>query len=366
MKHFLSFAFIILANFLSSAQDVEKKPFSLDAMPFYGTIMEHNPDIAHLITDHPTGFILSYNRKTYGFNEWERRYNYPDWGFSLSYQDMKNQYLGENIGVYGHFNFYMLNRSLVFRIGQGIAYANKPYDRNDNFINNAYGSHLLSSTYLMFNYIKEDIFDGFGVQAGFNIIHYSNANVKAPNNSTNTFAFTVGANYRFDHENQPDYIPEGERTKYSEPFKYNLVLRGGVNESDIVGSGRFPFYTISAFVDKRINHKSTILAGTELFVAQFLKEFVRHQSIAFPESGVTGKEDYKRLGLFVGHELRFNKIAFITHLGYYVYYPVEFENRLYNRLGIKRYVSDKVFAVVNVHSHGAKAEAVEFGIGLRL
>jgi len=355
-----------LVSLTSFSQDEELKPFSIDFSPFYGTILEHNPDISHLITDHPTGFVLSFNRKTYGFNEWERRYNYPDWGFSLTYQDMHNANLGNIVGLYSHFNFYFLKRNLVFRIGQGIAYTNKPYDKKDNFINNAYGSHLLSSTYLKFNYIKENLYKGLGLNAGFTVIHYSNANVKAPNNSTNTFAFSAGLNYLFDAEEFPEYIPEGERTKYTEPFKYNFVFRSGLNESDINGSGQFPFYIFTAFVDKRINHKSTFLAGTELLVSPFLKELIKHQSIAFPELGVSGDEDYKRVGIFLGHELRFNKIAFITHLGYYLYYPVEFEGRIYNRLGLKRFFSDKFFGVINLRAHGAKAEAVELGIGIRI
>lgn len=366
MLRFLFLLLILIITPNSQAQEKEFKPVSIDFNPFYGSIMEHNPDIAHLITGHPTGFILSYNRKTYGFNEWERRYNYPDWGFSLSYQNMHNEYLGDCLGLYGHFNFYFWKRQLMFRIGQGIGYSFTPYHREENYINNAYGSHLLSSTYLMFNYSKPNILDGLGLTAGFSIIHYSNANVRAPNNSTNTFAFNFGLTYLFHHEEFPEYIPEGERTKYSEPLRYNFAIRSGVNESDIVNSGRFPFFTISAFVDKRINHKSTFLLGTEIFIAEFLKEFIRHQAIAFPENGYTGDEDYKRIGVFAGHELRFNKVAFITHLGYYVYWPVEFENRLYNRLGLKRYFSDKFFGVVNVHSHGAKAEAVELGVGIRL
>ncbi|APY06950.1 deacylase [Winogradskyella sp. J14-2] len=357
---------IFLLNLISYAQKNEEKPFSVDLSMFYGTILEHNPDISHLITDHPTGVIISYNRKTYGFNEWERRYNYPDWGFSLSYQDMKNEFLGENIGLYGHFNFYFLKRNLVFRVGQGITYATKPYHRNNNFKNNAYGSHILSSTYLKFDYIKENLYKGLGVSAGFTVIHYSNANIKAPNNSTNTFAFSAGINYLFNRDDFPEYIPEGKRTKYSEPLKYNLVFRSGINESDINGSGQFPFYVFTGFVDKRINHKSTLLAGTELFVSFFLKEYIKHQSIAFPENGIEKDTDFKRIGVFIGHELRFNKVAFITHLGYYLYWPVEFENRVYNRLGLKRYFTESLFGVVNVHSHGAKAEAVEFGIGIRL
>ena len=53
-------------------------------------------------------------------------------------------------------------------------------------------------------------------------------------------------------------------------------------------------------------------------------------------------------------------------MGYYVYYPYDFEGKLYNRVSIKRYFGDKVFGVVSLKSHGAAAEAVEFGIGVRL
>tara|TARA_R110002051_G_scaffold61381_1_gene112605 strand:+ start:2101 stop:3210 length:1110 start_codon:yes stop_codon:yes gene_type:complete len=368
MKHILLGCLCIFTLGLQ-AQDLdftgEKKPITLDASYFYGTILEHNPDINHLITGHPTGMILSYNHKTYGFNEWERRYNYPDYGFSMIYQDLDNEFLGENLSLYGHFNFYFLNRNAYFRIGQGVALAGKPYDAETNYQNNAYGTKLLSSTYIALQYNKQNIYKGFGVNAGFTVVHYSNANLRAPNNSTNTFAFNVGANYNLDHEEFPEYIPEGERTKYTEPVHYNLVLRGGVNESDIIGQGRFPFFVVSAFADKRINHKSTLVAGTDVFFAYFFKELIKLQAASFPELEVDGDEDWKRVGLFVGHELRFNKIAFVSHLGYYIYYPYEFENRLYNRLGLKRYFSEDVSASVTVKAHGAKAEGVEFSVGYR-
>ena len=284
----------------------------------------------------------------------------------MTYQNLHNEYLGENVGFYGHFNFYFLNRNAYFRIGQGFAIAGNPYDAETNYQNNAYGTRLLSSTYIALNYNKQNIYKGFGLQAGFTIVHYSNANLRAPNNSTNTFAFNVGTNYNIDYEEFPEYIPEGERTKYTEPIAYNFVLRGGVNESDIVGQGRFPFYVFSAFADKRISHKSTLTAGVDVFFAKFLKELIKLQSTSFPELGVDGDEDWKRVGIFIGHELRFNKVAFVSQVGYYVYWPYEFENRLYNRLGLKRYFSDSVFGSVTVKAHGAKAEGVEFSVGFRL
>ena len=365
MRHFF-FYLLCLSCAFGVAQDKDPNLFSIDANVFYGNILEHNPDISHLITDHPTGLILSYNRKTFGFKEWESRYNYPDWGISFVYQDMKNEYSGENYGLYAHYNFHFFKRHLTFRIGQGIAYNTNPYDKVNNFRNSAYGSDLLSTTYIMLNYKKEKLFRGFGLQAGISLVHYSNANFKAPNTSTNTFAFNIGTNYVFDYEEEPEYIPSSEEKTYKEKIKYNLAFRSGINESDIIDTGRFPFYIVSAYADKRLTRKSAIQVGTDVFFSTFLKELIYFYSVAFPELDVSGDEDWKRVGIFVGHELFINKMSVVTQLGYYVYYPYDFEGRVYNRVGLKRYFGDQIYGAVTLKSHGAKAEAVEFGIGIRL
>ena len=70
--------------------------------------------------------------------------------------------------------------------------------------------------------------------------------------------------------------------------------------------------------------------------------------------------------MFVGHELFINKMSIETQLGYYVYYPFDFEGQTYMRIGFKRYFGDTFFGAVTLKTHAAKAEAVEFGIGVRL
>ena len=364
MRQLLVFCFCLSFGVLLSQEN--KDISTLDANFFYGTILEHNPAIAHLITGHPTGFILSYSRKTFGYQPWESRYNYPDWGFSFIYQDMKNNHLGDNYSAYAHLNFYFFKRHLMFRLGQGLAYTTKPYDKENNFANNAYGSYLMSTTFAMFNYKKENIVKGLGLQAGISLIHYSNANVKAPNTSTNTFAFNIGANYVLDDGEEPEYLPSTEEKKFTQPIKYDVVFRTGVNESDVIDTGQYPFYIFSGYADKRLNRKSAIQFGTEVFFSRFLKELIYYYSVAFPGYNVSGNEDWKRIGVFVGHELFVNKFSMLTQLGYYVYYPYDFEGRVYNRIGIKRYFGDKFFGAITLKSHAAKAEAVEFGIGVRL
>jgi hypothetical protein len=254
----------------------------------------------------------------------------------------------------------------MFRIGQGLAFTTNPFDKVKNSKNIAFGSKFMSGTYVMLNYKKERIIDRFGIQAGLSLIHYSNANVKSPNTSINSVTLNIGVTYNLNEE-EPEYIDTvSKEEKFTQSIKYSLVFRSGINTSDIIGSGQFPFYIFSAYADKRINHKSAFQLGTDVFFSNFLKGLITFESVAFPERNVDKDTDYKRVGIFVGHELFVNKLSLVTQVGYYVYYPFDFEGRTYFRLGLKRYFGKKWFTAITLKAHSAKAEAVELGIGIRL
>ncbi|MBF8150188.1 acyloxyacyl hydrolase [Winogradskyella sp. F6397] len=363
MRHLLCLIVLLLSIGLYGQEETNSSYFDLNYIG--GNIALHNNSILHLIKGHPEGFVFSWNKKTFGNEAWEHRFNYPDYGASLIYQDLKNETLGNTIALYAHYNFYFFKRRVMLRLGQGLAYASNPYDKIENAKNVAFGSDILSSTYIMLNYKKDRLFNRFGFQTGLALTHYSNANVKAPNTSVNTINFNLGLTYHLDTED-PEFSEPIAEEKYTEKVKYNLVFRSGINESDVIGSGQFPFYVLSGYADKRLSHVSAIQFGADVFFSKFLKELIYFQSVSFPEENVSGDEDYKRVGLFAGHELFINRMSIETQLGYYVYYPFDFEGRTYIRIGLKRYFGKKLFGAITLKSHGAKAEAVEFGIGVRL
>lgn len=360
------FSCSLLLMFTTLLYGQNRNAYSLEANYFYGNILEHNPHIGHLITHHPEGLLLSLNRRTFGEEAWEARYNYPDLGYTFSYQDLKNTYLGENYGLYAHLGFYFLNRNLKLKVGQGLAYATNPYHPDENYINNAYGSRILSSTFFSGSFTKEDLLWGIGFQTGLSLVHYSNADFKSPNNSTNTIAFHAGLNYLFDPESERSYIPK-QKEKYSEPLHFNFVLRSGVNTIGIIGSESYPFLTFSGYADKRVNRKSTLQAGAEFFLSKAMEEFIYYQSVTYPFGKTEGNEDARRLGVFLGHQLTFDKLSLITHLGFYAYYPYDnYVERVYNRVGLQHPIYKELFGSVTVRSHWANAEAVELSIGYRL
>ncbi|HBK71120.1 MAG TPA: hypothetical protein DDZ39_05590 [Flavobacteriaceae bacterium] len=106
--------------------------------------------------------------------------------------------------------------------------------------------------------------------------------------------------------------------------------------------------------------------GSEIFISKFLKELITYNAVAFPERPESGKADYKRVSLLVGHELDINNFSIITQFGYYIYYPYKYETRYYERVGVKKYFGDKWFATTSIKAHLFIAESIDIGIGIRL
>ncbi|AWG25164.1 acyloxyacyl hydrolase [Flavobacterium kingsejongi] len=348
------------------AQESPRYQYSVDANYYYGNILKHSDAIAPLIKGHPDGFLLSVNRKTFGHKAWESRYNYPDYGISLHYEDMKNEVLGKNYGAYLHYNFYFFQRNLMLRVGQGVAYTTNPYDAVSNPENVAYGTHWMPTTYFLLNFKKENLWKGFGVQAGVSFFHHSNANLRSPNTSTNTIAFNVGATYTINTDETPEYIKNTDTVRFTQPLKYNLVFRSGVNESDLIGAGQLPFYVYSGFVDKRINRKSALQIGADYFVMKYLQDTVNRIVADNPNGKVKSDTDYKKIGVFIGHELFINHLSVETQIGCYAYRPLDYLDPIYQRIGAKYYFGETIFAEVSLKTHAAKAEAIEFSLGIRL
>lgn len=365
MRHL--YLLLLFFSCAAIAQTETPAGFAVEANYFYGNIIPHRKGMMHLILGHPEGMVLSINKKTFGTREWESAYNYPEYGASFHYQDMKNEALGKMYGLYAHYNFFFLQRHLMFRIGQGVAYNTNPYNKGTNYRNYAYRAHIMPSTYFMLNYSKQNLLGPLGVQAGLIFVHHSNASMKSPNTSTNTVGVNVGINYSFgDKQAVADTITPLPPAQFSKALHYNFVVRGGINQSDLIGSKQYPYYAFSGYLSKRISRKSGLEAGADFFIPKYLKEYIHYMYIAYPEIHSNPNADYHKLGLFGGYELYINKMSFEGQVGYYVYEPYKNTGGLYERLSLKYYLSKRFFTGISLKTHGAKAEVMEFNFGIQL
>jgi 4-amino-4-deoxy-L-arabinose transferase-like glycosyltransferase len=127
---------------------------------------------------------------------------------------------------------------------------------------------------------------------------------------------------------------------------------------------------------KRHFFKNSFIVGVVFFIV-FSPVYVivskvsdiQFSSVAFPTSHKSYTDpnvDYKRIGLFVGHELFINKLSIETQIGYYVYKPFNYEIDIYQRVGAKYYIYKNIFTGVSLKTHGGRAEAIEATLGIRL
>lgn len=357
----LYFLLLLFSTFLYAQEKTETT--ALDVQYFRGNVMPHTDDLDYFLQGHPDGILISLYKKTYGHQEWEREYNSPDYGGYFIFQDFKNDILGKVYGVGAHYNFYFLNRKVQFKIAQGVAYTTNPHDKETNSKNFAFGSEIVANTNFAVNYTTP-LFDRFELKAGLLFTHFSNGRIKAPNSGVNSYGVNLGVTYNFEEplERQIDTL---QKVKITEPLRYNFVLRSGISESPIIGSGQKPFFHPAFYIDKRISRKSAFQLGTEVFLTNSYKEFIKYQSIAYPEENVTADTDYKRAGVFIGYELFINRISLEAQVGYYVYQPYKSDIPVYDRLGMKYYITKKIFTGLSIKTHIFLAEAMEFVMGVR-
>lgn len=359
-KKYKPLYFFLLFSVTVNAQE----PLYVEANSYIGAILPHNDQISHLITQKPTGFLIAINKPLRGDAYWQKHYNYPDVGISFHYQNNHNTVLGNLYGLYAHYNFYFFDRKFQFRIAQGVAYATNPYNAEANFRNMAYGSRFMPSTYFKISYEMRNIWNNFGFNAGMLFVHHSNATIKSPNTSTNTLAVSAGLLYDIGNDEKLRKTPA--MPFYTTAVQFNAVFRTGINESHILGMGQKPFYHFSAMASKRLGYTGSIQAGAELFLSYTLKEMVPFMANSFPELQKDPNADWKRVGIFGGYEMHFNKLSLEGQLGYYIHDDYKENGSTYQRLGLRYYVTEQVFGAMSLKTHSAKAEAFELGVGLKL
>lgn len=339
---------------------------AVEADFFYGKPIEHDKSLRNAIQGNAVGFLLSYNTTSSKINTFNRLYNSPIRGYSFLYENFNSTALGEVFAGFRHYSYNLTPKKkipLLLTTGFGLAYNTTPYNAITNNQNFAFGSNIMVSAFLNFKYRFDLIQEKLQVAAGINLIHFSNMSFKNPNLGINTVALNLGVNYNFTAPNTVSTINEESLPKIADKWQYNIILRGGYNESLIIGSGKFPFYTITFYGSKKINNYSALTGGIDYFNSFFLRNYIKNINIE--ENKNYNIENFKRVGIFIGHELTQNNYAFVSQIGYTIYYPFPYVSRVYERFGFKYNLTSFLFSEVSLKVNLFRAEGLEIGIGYR-
>jgi hypothetical protein len=161
---------------------------------------------------------------------WESFYSYPATGIGISYNILGNDTVFGN--SYSALSYIELRpgrkiaKSFSFRIGLGMSYFDTPYDRLDNPLNKAIGSHLAFSFQLC-GYYNAFTSEKLVLRIGGGYLHSSNGHTVLPNFGLNSGAVSISASFLQSHddfsltETPAKHIPDLTR-------RYTIGLRQGV------------------------------------------------------------------------------------------------------------------------------------------
>lgn len=357
---------IILTGFVIPVKSQFRKGQKVISFRYQaGTILQHRKTIAHLITDNPVGFQLSFDGKTHGLNKWEKRYNYPDIGLSFVYFDFRNRILGKAVALISHYNFYIRKNKearyqLKYKIGLGLGYSTNTYDRELNNKNNVISTKFNFA--ILFELQQQlALTQNLNLTNSLNTTHFSNGATKLPNLGINILNVNVGLSYLLG--TKPD-IPNAHFLMAPLKNKYGFIfsLAGGIHEPTVESAGKHPFFVLTGMIDRHLNEKSVLGAGFEWFYSVALKKYRGIDFRLDPDA----LPDFNRIGLVLSHELMINEYSVITQAGYYVYDPYRYFSPIYLRVGLRRYFWKNMFGAVAVKAHWPTAESAEFFIGYKL
>ncbi|QSS96168.1 acyloxyacyl hydrolase [Psychroflexus sp. ALD_RP9] len=338
----------------------------------YAELLIHKNEVSHLANYRIKGVSATLETNTTGEKAWHSYFNFPNYGLILNYQDMGSPALGEVYSLSAFYKFFFLKRQMHVTTGLGFGFTNNRFDAIKNPKNIAYGSSMLANVLFELNYrLIPDFNKRINFDFGLFFQHFSNAKIKSPNSGTNHYGLQFGVSYNLNNSSVKTNRSNRKSTTAFEPdvdktLQFHFLIASGLNDLEILNTKPYPFFTFTALTEKKLSFVNSIQLGADLFLSYAAKEYNQFMVSAYPEEGISRYEDWKRVGLFAGHKFHLGELKLVSQLGYYIYYPIEYLDRVYTRIGLQYTMSKHIYASILLKSHYAKAESLELGIGFKL
>jgi hypothetical protein len=264
--------------------------------------------------------------QTYGNQQWNRLFNYPRLGVSLIYQNLgNNNVFGQQFSIVPMVYFSTAKKETAkvyaeLRYGLGLACFNKYYNsdsltRANNFLT---GEHFMWQ-FTVGASLRWNINQYGSLQFGGVWYHASDAHTQLPNVGVNTFAGFVSALFypfgRMARSHALDSLPVEKKWHVNFRFGSGYQEKGG--PFGPVGGPKYPVYTGSVYVSKRVGKIFLLKAGLTY------RYYPMYLSFVEGDSNFNSQLKLKSSAfiVFVGNEFLLGHFAINFEAGVNVYKP---------------------------------------------
>ncbi len=351
------FCFLYLLLFFNlKAQNSFFKSSSLAVQTHYGSFLTILPKAAYLRDSYSYFGEVSFQRNNK--RVWATDSQFVQWGAGVFFGNTgSRQYVGNMKGAFSFINLPVYkkgNFQSKLRMGGGVGWVQKPYDKNINHKNVLLGTAL--NAYLNFTWQNEfKILPKTYVNVGLSFSHLSNGSSTLPNLGLNIPALSVGLRYAY---NDLAVNPHFVKDPFAKKVSYNFYKSVGIKQHPWIGSKRYTISILSAELSKKVSPKHQYGGGLNLFYDPSLE--VNPQTITSDKR----KGNNFQAGVFAAYEYSIGKISLPLQLGGYVFNR-DVYSLIFQQFGMRYHFSKQLSAQVLLKSNGGKADVIHAGFGYK-
>lgn len=328
----------------------------------YGYVLPEYDYFLYLANAPMRSVSLNFSKTTLGKTDFERLYNYPEYGISFIYSTLGNDDIfGRELAIVPYYHLKIVSRNrfnLYNELGFGLAYVTKVFDFENNYRNIAVGSHFNLHFNLKFG-VNYRLYEKIIVNAGLCFDHFSNANTENPNIGINYGSAFAGVGYLLGRETPKQ---TGALTPHKREVNYELIGSFGAKRTrGVLESGWF--YTGSLTIETKWSWLRALRlgGGIDVFFDPSAKTEIERQN----------RTDYQpsdnlRSGIHFSQEFVYSKLSLILQEGFYLGLTDQVDHEpMYNRGIIRVQVGQHTFVQLSMKSHLVVLDYPELGFGMK-
>ena len=320
-----------------------------------GFLAAHRGVMGHLPTEHAFAGEFSFFVQTKGRKSWHSTCKYPTIGATAFIGSVGNMdILGRYYGAYGFIEFPFVKRKhyrFIGKLGSGLGYTAKVFNYETNPKNVAMSTHM--NALICLGIMNHFLFGKNKFTLGIDITHFSNGAYEVPNLGVNLPYLSLGYGRTFGTM-KPDSLARTAKLPFRK-WLFGITGVTSVKEVFPTGGKKYPVFGLSAHARWFAKPK----VGAEI-----LFDIISKQAImAYKPEIQKSQWDILQLGIYAGYVLPLDQFHFLLGMGAYIKDKYQPEDFLYHRVGMRYHFNNGVHAQIQLKSHWARADYVEWGAG---
>ncbi len=360
---FITILFFILSMpqcLAQNADDVAGKHATFIGMSLdQAYILQHTGSLEEIGDAYPSGISLDWSKLLLNKNAWAFCNCFPRFGVELAYWDFdKEEILGNGVIALGYVEPYFRAQkkaNLFFRIGLGGTYLSRPYDEQDNPLNETYSTHL-SFVIMAGIGLNYQLTDQWNLRFLAKYSHTSNGGISKPNKGINFPGLSIGVTRSLTPVSYPDHQKIGSRKPPEERARFNLTHFSGWSNANVGDKDKFYVSGLSAQYSRWVGNRSAITGGTEIIFDYSRRERIENSG---------NNKSFIQAAALVGHEFWLGKVTFGQQLGVYYFNEDRITDDVYQRYYLTYDISDKLHTGFGLKAHRHVADFFDLRVGYR-